>query len=101
LSQPDAATTRFTGKNDRTRGPHLAEYRFIKGVWLMDVETVSRRVLSEFAEMPGMALTPRQASLLFGLDQDFCRVVLDALVDAAYLRQRNDGAITLGHRVAA
>ncbi len=67
----------------------------------MDVETVSRRVLSEFAEMPGMALTPKQASLLFGLDHDFCRVVLDALVDAAYLRQRNDGAVTLGRRVAA
>jgi hypothetical protein len=67
----------------------------------MNVETASRRVLSEFAEMPGMALTPKQASLLFGLDQEFCRVVLDALVDAAYLRQRTDGAITLGHRVAA
>jgi hypothetical protein len=67
----------------------------------MKFETVSRRVLSEFNEMPGMALTPKQASVLFGLDQDFCRVVLDALVDAAYLRQRTDGSITLGHRVAA
>lgn len=67
----------------------------------MNVEIASRRVLSEFVEMPGMALTAKQASRLFGLDQEFCRVVLDALVDAAYLRQRTDGAITLGHRVAA
>jgi hypothetical protein len=67
----------------------------------MNVETASRRVLAEFAEMPGMALTPRQASLLFGLDEPFCRIVLDLLVDAAYLRQRSDGVVTIGHRVAA
>jgi hypothetical protein len=67
----------------------------------MDLESVSRRVLSEFAEMPGMALTTRQASLLFGLEHEFCRIVLDALIDAAYLRQRRDGAVTLGRRVAA
>jgi hypothetical protein len=67
----------------------------------MEFESVSRRVLSEFAEMPGMALTPKQASLLFGLEEEDCKIVLDALVDAAYLRQRHDGAVTLGHRVAA
>jgi hypothetical protein len=67
----------------------------------MKFEVVSRRVLSEFAEMPGMALTPKQAALLFGLEEDYCQIVLDALVDAAYLRQRQDGAVTLGHRVAA
>jgi hypothetical protein len=67
----------------------------------MNIETVARRVLSEFEEMPGMALTLRQASLLFGLDQDFCRVVLDTLLDAAYLRQTHSGAVTLGERVAA
>jgi hypothetical protein len=67
----------------------------------MNIETVARRVLSEFEEMPGMTLTLRQASLLFGLDQDFCRVVLDTLIDAAYLRRTRGGAVTLGERVAA
>ena len=67
----------------------------------MNVEAVTRRVLAEFEEMPGLALTPRQASRLFGLDQDVCRIVLDTLVDLAYLRQTSSGTVTLGQRVAA
>ena len=67
----------------------------------MNVEAVARRVLAEFEEMPGLALTPRQASRLFGLDEDVCRIVLDTLVDLAYLRQTSAGTITLGDRVAA
>jgi hypothetical protein len=67
----------------------------------MNIETVARRVLSEFEEMPDLTLTLRQASLLFGLDQDFCRIVLDTLVDTAYLRETRGGAVTLGARVAA
>lgn len=67
----------------------------------MNVETIARRILSEFEEMPGMTLTLRQASRLFGLDQDFCRVILDTLIDSAYLRQTRSGGVTLGDRVAA
>ena len=67
----------------------------------MNMETIARRVLAEFDEMPGMALTLLQAARLFGLDQDRCRVVLDALVDAAYLRQTNSGAVVRGDRVLA
>jgi hypothetical protein len=67
----------------------------------MNVATVARRVLAEFQEMPGMALTPRQASKLFGLEQEVCRMVLDMLVDAAYLRETVAGQITLGERLAA
>jgi hypothetical protein len=67
----------------------------------MNIQTVARRVLAEFDEMPGMALTLRQAARLFGLDQDFCRIVLDALVDSAYLRLTTGGAVTRGDRVMA
>jgi hypothetical protein len=67
----------------------------------MNVEAVARRVLAEFEEMPGLTLTLRQAARLFGLDQHTCRVVLDVLVDAAYLRETSAGAVTLGDRVAA
>jgi hypothetical protein len=67
----------------------------------MNVQAVAGRVLSEFEEMPGMMLTVRQASKLFGLDQEFCRVVLDVLIDGAYLRQAPGGRVTLGERVAA
>jgi len=67
----------------------------------MNVESIARRVLAEFEEMPGLTLTPHQASRLFGLDLDVCRMVLDSLVDMAYLRQTNSGSVTLGERVAA
>ena len=67
----------------------------------MNVEAVARRVLAEFEEMPGLTLTVRQAGRLFGLDPHTCRVVLDTLVDSAYLRETNAGAVRLGDRVAA
>ena len=67
----------------------------------MNVEAVSRRVLAEFEEMPGLTLTLSQAARLFGLDQHTCRVVLDTLVDSAYLRETSAGAVRLGDRVAA
>jgi hypothetical protein len=66
----------------------------------MKFEAVARRVLAEFDEMPGLTLTPRQAARLFGLDPNFCREVLDSLVDLAYLREQA-GTIRRGHRVAA
>ena len=67
----------------------------------MNVEAVARRVLAEFEEMPGLMLTRRQASRLFGLDENVCQIVLDTLVDLAYLRQTSAGTVTLGDRVAA
>jgi hypothetical protein len=67
----------------------------------MNVEAVARRVLAEFDEMPGLALTVNQASRLFGLDQHLCQVVLDSLVDLAYLRQTSAGTIIRGERVPA
>jgi hypothetical protein len=68
---------------------------------VMNVQTVAPRVLAEFNEMPGMVLTLRQAARLFGLDQEFCRVVIDTLVDSAYLRMTTAGAVTRGDRVMA
>jgi hypothetical protein len=67
----------------------------------MNVDAVAKRILAEFDEMPGMSLTVRQASRLFGLDPEMCRVVVDALVDSAYLRQTAGGAVRRGDRVAA
>jgi len=67
----------------------------------MEVEVVARRVLAEFEEMPGMALTRRQAARLFGLEHDVCGVVIDSLVDGAYLRESRRGFIQLGDRVLA
>jgi hypothetical protein len=67
----------------------------------MSIESLARRVLAEFEEMPGLALTRDQASRLFGISQDACHVVLDVLVDSAYLRETNGGTLMLGPRVAS
>jgi len=60
----------------------------------MDLEAVLRRVRAEFVEMPGLRLTPAQAMRLWGLDRDSCRAVIDALIDASFLRWTQSGAVT-------
>jgi hypothetical protein len=43
--------------------------------------------------MPGMQLTLAQAQRLFGLEPTACRRVIDALVDASFLRWTASGTI--------
>ncbi len=44
--------------------------------------------------MPGLRLTPAQATRLWGLEDDACREVIDVLVAADYLRWTDRGAVT-------
>ena len=60
----------------------------------MEFEAVLRRVRAEFFEMPGLRLTPAQATRLWGLDRDACREVIDALIDSSFLRWTAGGAVT-------
>ena len=60
----------------------------------MDLENVVRRVREEFREMPGLRLTPAQATRLWGLEHDTCHQVIEALVAAAFLRWTPAGAVT-------
>ena len=60
----------------------------------MEVNGVARRVRAEFLEMPGLRLTPAQASRLWNLDVDACRAVIDALVAESFLRWTVSGAVT-------
>ncbi len=50
------------------------------------------RIQGEFAEMPGMRLTFRQAQRLWGLDPPTCRSLLDALVGMGFLIRSPEGA---------
>lgn len=59
----------------------------------MDFHQLLLRVRSEFNEMPGLRLTPAQASRLLGLDQPACHRVINALVGAEFLRRAPDGSI--------
>ena len=56
------------------------------------IEQTLQRVQGEFREMPGLRLTPAQASRLWGLDAVSSQALLDALVDAQFLRRASDGS---------
>jgi response regulator of citrate/malate metabolism len=49
------------------------------------------RLRAEFLEMPGLQLSAAQVARLCGVEQTICRAVLDALVDAKFLRVSEDG----------
>jgi hypothetical protein len=52
----------------------------------MTFSHVVDRVRAHFTEMPGLELTLPQAVRLLGFGPDDCRYVIDALVDAGFLR---------------
>ena len=49
------------------------------------------RIRGEYLEMPGLRLTLEQAQRLCGVERMLCKMVLDALVDARFLRVTSDG----------
>ena len=58
-------------------------------------DALSRRVLSEFTEMPGLVLTLPQASRLFGIGGDACARILSHHIRQGRLRLTNDSLYTL------
>jgi hypothetical protein len=44
-------------------------------------------IRAEYLEVPGLALTKPQACRLWGLDEELCEIVLDAMVAADFLRK--------------
>jgi hypothetical protein len=53
-----------------------------------------RRIREECREMPGLRLTPAQATRLWDLEHDACREVIDTLVEASFLHWTATGAVT-------
>ena len=60
----------------------------------MELESIVSRIREEFREMPGLRLTPAQATRLWGLEDKTCAAVIDRLVASAYLRWTDTGAVT-------
>ena len=52
----------------------------------MSFSQVVDRARAHFTEMPGLELTMSEAVRLLGFGVDDCRYVIDALVDAGFLR---------------
>ena len=49
------------------------------------------RIRAEYLEMPGLRLTTKQASRLWGADPLHCQTALDTLVRSGFLLNRRDG----------
>lgn len=49
-------------------------------------------IRAEYLEIPGLHLTKRQVQRLWGLDSVTCEALVDALVDARFLRRTPAGA---------
>ncbi len=60
----------------------------------MELETIVLRVREEFREMPGLRLTPAQATRLWGLEHSICTEVIQTLIAADYLRWTSAGLVT-------
>ena len=56
----------------------------------IDVD-LSRRMIAEYREMPGLRLTVAQAARLWHLDRDDCQAALDALVTRGLLARTAKG----------
>jgi hypothetical protein len=54
-------------------------------------DNLLRRIQGEYLEMPGLCLTHWQAQRLWGLDDETCAGVLDALVSNGFLVRAADG----------
>jgi hypothetical protein len=60
----------------------------------MELDRIVYRIREEFREMPGLRLTPAQATRLWGVDDGVCKEVIDRLVAASFLRWTDSGAVT-------
>jgi hypothetical protein len=60
-----------------------------------DVESALDMILGGYAHSPGLRLTPQQASRMWALGDARCQGMLDALVDAGFLRVSGDGGYVL------
>jgi len=61
---------------------------------MTDTDPIVLRIREEFREMPGLRLTPAQATRLWGLDSYSCRRIIDRLVADEFLKWTAAGAVT-------
>jgi hypothetical protein len=57
-----------------------------------DTARLEDRVRAEFLEMPGLLLTPAQASRLWALDRGTSERILDGLASSGFLARTREGA---------
>lgn len=63
------------------------------------VASLTRRIMSEFSEMPGLQLQLHQAARFWAVDPVESAAVLERLVKDGFLRKRRDGAYLRASRI--
>jgi hypothetical protein len=58
-------------------------------------DQILNRLRGEFREMPGMRLKLEQVQRLCGIEPPLCKLALETLVEAKFLRLGSDGAYVL------
>lgn len=59
---------------------------------VFEIENLLERIQAEYREMPGLSLTEAQAARVWHLEGVRCSALLDALVQAKFLRRTRTGA---------
>jgi hypothetical protein len=65
-----------------------------KVVAMRTIHDVIKRLRAEYLATPGLRLTAEQVQRLCGIERMMCQSVLNALVDASFLRAKSDGTYT-------
>jgi hypothetical protein len=60
------------------------------------MDAIVHRVIGEYIEMPGLALTVKQAMRLWACDEVTCRRIVTVLVERGVLRRLRDGRFVRG-----
>ena len=78
------------------RDPGLALFGQLPGLFaILATDGKRQRAEAEYLEMPGLKLTPAQASRLWDLGVDATTEMLEAMVEAGLLFRTKDGAYLL------
>lgn len=78
--------------NRRVAALHLPAAGHMTTDTYSDIGRIVERIRGEYREMPGLRLTISQAGRLWHLEARRCQAILNALVDAGFLRRTHDGA---------
>jgi hypothetical protein len=65
---------------------------------VLTLKSVEQRLLREYLDLPGLALSLAQTARLLRVDASTCQVVLNHLVDAQYLAYGESGMYVRGTR---
>jgi hypothetical protein len=65
--------------------------RKMKSLHTSTHDDLVKRISAEYLEMPGLRLTLRQASRLWGLDEPTCTAAFETLLESKFLSRRLDG----------